>query len=148
MVKLAVKAAVDTKVFALWQVVRLGIGAVFFWIGGGYLFGGDHSVNSPTLSVLEQLLPGGLRTHGAVLCVLAFLVTSRPVHRFQTNAGLIATLFYSLLTALLIVSDWTMDEVDFAAPAWYVLVSVFSFALIVLSPTAKRAAPASEGTRA
>lgn len=149
MIRVAARRAVDSKGLALWQVVRYSIAALYFWIGGGYFFGGEHSVNSQTLHLVENIEPGGLRTHGLILVLLAFGIASRTAFQHQTSGALVLSLFYSLLTAALIIGGWTVHKPDWSAPAWYVFVAVLSFALVVLAPPkAKRLEPQDGGASA
>lgn len=137
------------KGFALWQFVRYAVVVTYLWVGGTFLFGGDHVHIEPTYHLIENIEPGGVRVHGAILFLLAIWVASKPTFKKQTVFGLLATLFYSLLSTLLICGGWVLHKPDLSAPAWYLLVAALSFALIVSAPlTVKSRAARSGGSRA
>lgn len=138
----------DHKVFVLWQFVRYAIAATYFWIGGTFLFGGGHVHIEPTYHLIENIEPGGVRVHGAILFVLAIWVASKPTCKMQTAYGLLATLFYSLLSSLLICGGWVLSKPDLATPAWYLLVAALSFALIISGSVVKGRAAKDGGSRA
>jgi hypothetical protein len=138
----------DFKGFALWQFVRFAIAATYFWVGGSFLFGGDHIHVEPTYHLIENF-ELNIRVHGAVLFVLAFLVAARPAGKRFTAVGLLLTLFYSLMSTCLIVGGWVLHKPDLSAPAWYALIAALSFALIVSAPkTVTRPATRDGGSRA
>lgn len=115
-----------------WQVTRTGVAAVYFWIGGQYLFG--HANPDPSLHLLTHLLPGGGRTHGLILCLLAFFVASRPTFKNQMPVALLATLFYSLVTTSLITGAWIVQGSWVSTLGWYPLVAALTFVLVFTRP--------------
>lgn len=135
------------KSVALWSVVRYSIVGIYFWLGGTYLFGGNHVAVDPSFHLLQNIEPGGMRAHGLLLCVLAFSLSARTVWHKLTYVALYATLFYSVLTTSLITGGWIVRKPDLATPAWYVFVAVLSFALIV-TPATKRPEQRDGGARA
>lgn len=137
--------AIDHKAVALWQFVRYAISATYFWVGGTFLFGGDHVHVEPTYHLIENIEPGGVRVHGFILFLLAIWVASKPAFKKQTSYGLLATLFYSLLSTLLICGGWVLNKPDLSAPAWYLLMAALSFALIVSAPLTTRGRAARGG---
>jgi hypothetical protein len=142
------RQAKNYKGLALWQFVRYAISATYFWVGGSFLFGADRIQVEPTYHLLENIEPGGIRFHGAVLFVLAFWVASKPAFRKQTNVGLLAMLFYSLLSTMLVCGGWVLHKPDPSAPAWYFLVASLSFALLLSAPKAARPTTRNGGSRA
>lgn len=138
MIRSAARRVVTRKAIALWSVVRYSVAGIYFWIGGSYLFGAHAVRIDPAFRLLENVEPGGIRMHGLILCALAFVVAAKPGFHFMTQLALMATLFYSVLTAFLILGGWTISQPDITGPAWYVFVAVLSFALIVTSPASSR----------
>ena len=133
----------DFKGFALWQFVRFSISATYFWIGGSFLFGGEHVHVGATYHLIENI-EFSIRVHGAILFALAFLIAARPAARKFTAIALLLTLFYSLASTCLIAGGWALHKPDTSAPAWYALIAALSFALIVSAPKAV-ASPANRG---
>lgn len=149
MVTAAARRAKEHKAFALWQFVRYAIATTYFWVGGTFFFAGDHVHVEPTYHLIENIEPGGVRIHGLILFALAFVIASKQAFRRQTSLALLATLFYSLLSACLIAGGWVLHKPDLSAPAWYLLIAALSFALIVSAPkTTKRPVPRGGGSRA
>lgn len=127
------------KGLALWSFLRYSVAGIYFWIGGSFFFGSRRISIDPAFRLLENIEPGGIRGHGLILLVLAFTIASKPVWHSMTKLALTATLFYSLLTASLMIGGWIVHRPDVTSPAWYVFVAGLSFALIVTAPPAKRA---------
>lgn len=138
MVSALVRGARERKGFALWQVVRYAVAATYFWVGGTFLFGGGLVHIEPTYHLIENVEPGGIRMHGLILFVLAFLIASKPAWPRQTSLALLASLFYSLLSTGLIIGGWVLHKPDASAPAWYLLMAALSFALIASAPLTAR----------
>lgn len=146
----AARDAKANKGLALWQFVRFAIAATYFWVGGTFLFGGDHVHVEPTYHLIENL-EGGVRVHGLILFMLAFLLSSKPAFKRQTEMALLATLFYSLVSTFLICGGWVLHKPDLSAPAWYFLITVLCVGLIVSFEQAKKKMikrPSSGGSRA
>jgi hypothetical protein len=138
MLRYTARRAVNRKAIALWSVVRYSVAGIYFWIGGQYLFGASRVTISPSFHLLENIEPGGIRAHGLILCGLAFIVAAKPAFHRMTQFALLATLFYSIVTAALLIGGWTINKPDLSTPAWYVFVVVLSFALVVTSPATTR----------
>jgi hypothetical protein len=149
MLRHAAHKVTTRKGIALWGVVRYSVAGIYFWIGGTYFFGGTRVQIDPAYKLLENIEPGGIRAHGLVLMILAFSIGAKAAFHHMTQLALLATLFYSLLTAALIVGGWVIHRPDLTAPAWYVFVAVLSFALVVTSPqTTNRASNRGGGASA
>lgn len=131
MLRSKARVAKYRKGFALWQFVRYTVVAIYIWIGGTFLFGGDRIAIEPTYHLIDNIQPGGVRGHGAILFLLALWLASKPSYRGHTVHALLAILFYSLLSTLLICGGWVVHQPDLTAPAWYVLVAALSFGLIL-----------------
>lgn len=122
----------------LYDLVCFGIAALFVVIGAGYALGGRNAVFSPhALGLLESLERpiGGLHAHGIILLGLGLLLAYGSGNfRRSTRIALQLTSFYSLLTAILIISGWWFFKIDFPRPWWYVFTSFLSITLLVLAP--------------
>lgn len=136
------------KASALWQFVRYSIVGAYIWVGGTFLFGGDHVHVEPTYHLIENIEPGGVRVHGAILFILALWVAAKPAFKHQTAYGLLATLFYSILSMLLICGGWVLHKPDLSAPAWYLLVAALSLGLLVTESLRSRRLTGDGGPRA
>lgn len=147
----AARDAKANKGLALWQFVRYAIAATYFWVGGTFLFGGDRIHVEPTYHLIENI-EGGIRVHGLILFMLAFVLASKPAFKRQTEMALLGTLFYSLVSTFLICGGWVLHKPDLSAPAWYFLITVLCVGLIVSFEQAKKKTaitrPPSGGSRA
>lgn len=119
----------------LYQVTAWAISGLTLWIGAGYALAGGRAISSSTLSLLANMLPGGLHVHGLILCILGLtLASALPEFRVRTRVALIGILFYALLTAILVAANFMFVPISWAAPAWYLFLACLAGALVVLAP--------------
>lgn len=142
MIRRVAREANENRGYALWHTLRYVVVGFTFWLGGTFLFAGHHAAIEPSFRLLENLEPGGIRTHGFILCVLAFLLFA--AHRY-VNYVLYLSLFYLALTAALLVGGWTVRTPDLSTPAWYVLLATISFILAISSPGPRTWSPLEGG---
>lgn len=138
MISAILRYARNHKGFALWNFVRYAICVTYFWVGGSFFFGGRNIHIPDTYHLIENIEPGGVRLHGAILVTLAVWVATKPAFKNQTTIGLLVMLFYSLMSAFLVIGGWAIHQPALTAPALYALVAALSFALIFSAPLAAR----------
>lgn len=117
----------------LYNFVCYSIAGVFLAIGGGYVFGGAHAASSQTLHLLLNI-ERSYRVHGAIMCLLGLGLVRGIPFTIWTRRVLLALLFYSLYTALMIVGGWFLESVSFGAPFWYLFVAVLVGGLLWFAP--------------
>ncbi|MDP9012841.1 MAG: hypothetical protein M3O41_09365 [Pseudomonadota bacterium] len=119
----------------IWLFVAFCISGVFLIIGAGNAVGGGGITAGSSFSLLDNIEPGGQRTHGFILMALAlFLVWGMPDFRRITRVALIMVMFYAVLVALLIFGSWVVNKITWGGPWWYLFVASLSAGLLVLSP--------------
>lgn len=137
-----------------YQATAWSVTVVSMWIGAGYAVGGSKATSGTALKLVANILPGGVRTHGFILFGLGLLLASGlPEFRRRTHVALIALLFYSLLTALLVAMNFFFASISWAAPAWYSFLAFTALLLVALAPDlpacreGRSVSPHSEPTR-
>jgi hypothetical protein len=119
----------------LWHIVAWSICITIGVIGVGYAAGGQRATSGKALQLVQNLEPGGLRTHGWILLFVSFILAA-TLHDYRrlTRWALVVALFYSLLTATLVFGSWLFYPVSWGAPFWYLFLSMLLASLIVLAP--------------
>lgn len=103
--------------------------------GAGYLYGGDQFASSDAWHVLK-LLPGGMRTHGAVMCVfgLALLFLLR-YPTFSTRIVLRLFCGYATFVTLTVLGSWWITrDVTLGLPLTWLAFAAISSLMILYPP--------------
>lgn len=109
------------------------------WQGASYAITGNSQVHSPTLYVLANEVPFGMRTHGILMLALALLfvyhlkATSR-----STKKVLRVFCGYNIAVAVSVVGSWWVTgQVVFSAPSFWLAFAAISGAMLRWPPPPK-----------
>lgn len=127
----------------LWRLAATGLVGVTTWDGLAYSLDGDASARASYLAVLRAF-PGGMRTHGIALLILAALLTVGIVRLGRPAwVALSGTVAYGVwATTAIAWSALTTREVVWGAPSKWMLTSWLAAVLVGTVP------PRSSGGRA
>lgn len=122
---------------ALWLSFGAIICATATIQGAGYLLGGDAVASSPSWYVMRQVVPGGMRTHGAIMLALAlaFSFVMRDNRARCSRYLLQAFSGYAFLVAVSIFGSWWITaKIVFGAPWWWLALAGITAIMIVYPP--------------
>lgn len=128
-----------------WFLVS-GIAVLFLILGLGYLIAGYTAAVNDGPWLFVRTLVGSLRIHGALLVGCALLLGIGMAwgrrRRWLLRVALQVTASYALTIAILLFASWAVTDISFAAPWWYLAVSVTLLILLVLgAPTDTQPGP-------
>lgn len=94
----------------LWRWIAWGIAGTAIWDGAGYFVNGNSIANGPSFEIMKQL-PGGMRTHGLVMLILAALVIYFSYEKAALSRRVFLAVFaYSIWVSSSLIAGWTVTH--------------------------------------
>lgn len=127
---------------ALWRGLGWILALWALWQGGGYTYGGNDQVHSPSLYVLSRY-PGGMRTHGLIMVILALtLIYTLRTGDLRTKRILELLCGYCFLVSFSVFGSWYLtDQVVLTAPAFWIAFAMIAAVMIMFPPVGSHSRP-------
>jgi hypothetical protein len=127
----------------MWLLLCVSTVVGFLGFGGGYAFGGASSVYSLEPFKYIDLIPGGLATHGILMCAMALgllwgiagIVQSHGFAASSWNAArvsLVAITFYSAWCTYAFAAAWVSNH-HYVSITWFFLATLISAGTLLAS---------------
>lgn len=128
---------------AMWVMLCISLVISFLGLGGGYAFGGAKSVYSLEPFRYISLLPGGLTTHGILMCAMALLLLWGIAgvvqsHGFAASSWIAAKVslcsitFYSAWCTYAFAAAWFTNH-HYVGAVWFFLATLISAGTLLAS---------------
>lgn len=124
------------QALTLWTFVGAVLALALALIGVGYIISPGNS-KSTNLHVIEALVPGGMRTHGFILLMLAFGMTYAVLTKFDGRSKWVlrVTAGYSFLFAISMFGSWAVTgAVVWAGPIMWTALGGLAEGMVLLPP--------------
>lgn len=132
-----------STILTMWVMLCISLVISFLGLGGGYAFGGKTSVYSLEPFKYIDLIPGGLTTHGILMCAMALLLLWGVAgivqsHGFAASSwvaakvGLASVTFYSAWCTYAFAAAWLSNH-HYVAAVWFFLATLISAGTLLAS---------------
>lgn len=133
------------QALTLWAFVGSVLTVVAGLLGVGYLIGGNGAARSPSYYLIKDLVPGAMRTHGFLLCVLAIGLAYVVFTSFDRHSVWILRVFagYCFLVAICFFGSWSLTgEITWGGPVLWSGLGALAEGMVMLPPDSLREDPA------
>lgn len=127
----------------MWTMLCISLTISFLGLGGGYAFGGTSSVYSLEPFRYIDLVPGGITTHGIMMCAMALLLLWGIAgvvqsHGFASGSwvaskiSLCTITFYSAWCTYAFTAAWFTNH-HYVGAVWFFLATLISAGTLLAS---------------
>jgi hypothetical protein len=123
----------------LWSFVGTVLTVITAWIGLGFALDGNRAARSPAYHILINAVPGGMRTVGVVLLVLALGMAYAVLTKFDRHSTWVLRVFagVAFLVGLSQAGSWFVTgELVWAGPFLWVGQGALAEGMVIFPPDA------------